>query len=146
MTTAIKTQEFQRLSLNGTVLAKAAVRRERFWRKMARIVDGKAQWVMEPEDRLVFAGAETGEYSLDLSVSSEERCKAHWEGYLETNGIRCAPAVGEWIIFPSGSDPTGYRHGRVLKVGPRRVTVEYKFKNGIVTTKSVPRHLCRFKP
>jgi hypothetical protein len=148
MTTTMNVQRFQRLSMNGTVLATVRIYREQFlWsQKMARRIDGKLQWVVEPEERLVYTGCPSGEHSIDLGVSSEARAQAHWEGYLEANKIRTAPAVGERINFPSGSATGGIRSGRVVKVGPKRVTVKYRFENGRVTTKSIPLHLCRFHP
>lgn len=79
-------------------------------------------------DRIVFTGGRDGAHSLAISVSSAERVQAHWAGYCENNTLR--PVVGEYVVFPSGSSPTGKRRGKVVKVGPKRVTIEYRYKHG----------------
>jgi hypothetical protein len=140
----IDIHKFQRITRDGQILAKVRIHRERVPGRAARVVDGKAQWVNVPEERLVFTGAASGEHSIDLSCSDEARARAHWEGYLEANGIRRAPAVGERVVFPSSSSPDGWRTGRVLKVGPRRCCIEFRYKNGFTSSKTVPIHECRF--
>jgi hypothetical protein len=41
--------------------------------------------------RIVFTGGRRGEHSLDVGVSSPERVRAHWDGYL-SSGAPSAPA------------------------------------------------------
>jgi hypothetical protein len=144
MTTMTEIQEFQRITRNGRVLANVRVHREQHPRRTARVIDGKAQWTYEPEQRLVFTGAASGEHSIDMEVSDLARARGHWDGYLQANQIRSAPAVGELVDFPSSSSRSGWRTGRVLKVGPRRAVIEFRYKYGRVSTKTVPHHLCRF--
>jgi hypothetical protein len=91
---------------------------------------------MDPT-RIVFRGGLQGEHSLDISVSCEARVRAHFAGYCENNGLAAAPAVGEHVRFPSGSSSTGWRAGRVVKVGPKRVTIEFHYNYGRKTSKSV---------
>lgn len=81
--------------------------------------------------RVVFSGGLTGDHSIWLSVSSQERILAHFEGYCEANGMD-APKVGQLVRFPSPSNwqAGGTRLGRVVKVGPKRAVVAYKFKHG----------------
>jgi len=126
---AIEANEFKRVNVHGTVLARIRIQRE-YWRKAAFVIDGKARWDYEHPERVVFSGAASGEHSIDLTASSVERVRAHWAGYLETNRIRMVPVVGEFVTFPSGSHPSGFRHGRVTKVGPRRTTIEFRYKHG----------------
>lgn len=48
------------------------------------------------------------------------------------------------VVFPSKSDPSGERFGRVKEVSETRVLVSYKFKNGRATEKWVSkRHVYR---
>lgn len=79
-------------------------------------------------DRVVFTGGAQGEHSLDIGASSVERMLAHWAGYIENNGWRVD--VGDVVMFPSASSPSGYRKGVVEAVGPKRVVVSYSFKHG----------------
>lgn len=57
---------------------------------------------------------------------------------LEDAFARGRREVGDRVSFPSHSAPSGLRSGRILKCGPRRALVGYKFFNGRETTKSVP--------
>jgi hypothetical protein len=50
--------------------------------------------------------------------------------------------VGNRVNFPSGSAAGGRRIGRVVKLGKSRLTVEYMFKSGRKTTKTVPAVEC----
>lgn len=79
-------------------------------------------------DRVVFTGGRSGGHSLWLDASSAERVQAHWEGYVEANTD--VPRVGDLVRFPSASAPGGMRKGRVVKVGPKRAVVAYRFKHG----------------
>jgi hypothetical protein len=88
--------------------------------------------------RVVFRGGAHGSHTLFLSVSSNERIEAHWNGYLPER--LKAPKVCQQVKFPSGSDPAGWRYGKVLSVGPRRAIVEYSFKHGGRAQKTVPFH------
>ena len=78
---------------------------------------------------MVFEGGKWGPHSLALSATSPKRAEIHWRGYAEANGL-FAPEVGETVIFPSPSAPSGRRRGKVVKVGPKRATVIYRFKHG----------------
>lgn len=88
-------------------------------------------------DRIYFEGGRQGGHSLAYDVSTAERVQAHWAGYCENN--RKVPVVGDIVTFPSGSSRTGLRRGRVTKVGPKRVTVVFRYKHGgMAAPKSVP--------
>ena len=144
-TAAPDLKRFQRTSSNGEVLLRAYVRTDPgLARRVARVVDGKPTWVFERARRVVFTGGAQGEHSIDLSVSSEARIQAHWEGYCEMNHIQVIPSVGQRVLFPSGSAQGGWRTGRVSKVGVRRVVVEYAFNYGRRSTKTVPIHCCHW--
>lgn len=90
----------------------------------------RAGWLRS--DRIVFSGGKDGPHSLDVAASTPERILAHWQGYCENNGLRAAPQVGDTVHFPSASawQAGGYRKGRVLKVGPKRVRVAFTYKHG----------------
>lgn len=97
-----------------------------------RGADGKVAWGTRPSARFVFSGGDT-EHSIDVYASDEARVLAHWAGYLPS-GV-AVPAVGGRV------DVEG-RHTRrciAIKVGPKRVTVEFHYKgNGKVATKTLP--------
>lgn len=93
-------------------------------------------------DRMVFSGGKQGEHSIALDVSSRDRIKAHWAGYCENNGHRYA-TEGQSVEFPSASSKTGMRFGRVIKVGPDRITVAYRYNYGADAQKTLPKHQCR---
>lgn len=56
--------------------------------------------------RVQFVGAATGTHGLDLSCSPVSRILAHWEGYLEANGLDPRATVGGAYWF----DGRGHRH------------------------------------
>lgn len=94
---------------------------------------------------VVFTGGRWGEAQIWLSVSSDERIIAHFEGYCVANNLAPRPNVGDKVLFPSGSSSTGWRRGKVVSVGPKRATVTYRFKNGReAAPKSVPIQYLRF--
>lgn len=95
--------------------------------------NGRTTWGTRPAVSIVFTGGRFGEASLDLYATSLERLAAHWAGYCSANDW-LAPAVGDLVVFPSASSPTGTRVGRVAKVGPRRAVIAYTFKHGGATT------------
>ena len=105
--------------------------------------DGRARWAFVPGGRVVFSGGLKGDHSIDLLASSPERVLAHWEGYCEANGL-LKPKVGQRVEFPSGSSRSGYRFGRVLKVGSKRAVVSFTYKHGGESTKSVAFEDLRF--
>lgn len=80
-------------------------------------------------DRMVLYGGAYGPHSIDIRTSDAKRAEAHWRGYAEASDL-LAPKIGELVQFPSGSSRTGTRYGRVLKVGPKRALVEYRYKHG----------------
>lgn len=47
--------------------------------------------------------------------------------------------VGQRIMFKSGSAPGGWRHGTILKLGPKRALVRFRWiTSRVEDTKSVP--------
>ena len=120
-------------------IVETLVRRTRNCTKLFAILEKQGNDVA-----VVFKGGLYGEAQIWLSVSSEERIRAHFEGYCQANGLRLVPEVGSQVVFPSGSSPTGFRLGRVLSVGPKRAVVSYKFKNGREATKAVSLTLVQF--
>lgn len=125
-----RTDPFKGLKLHVKVVRGPVERR-------AQVVDGKAVWVHVQSKRIVFTGGKFGEHSIDASCSDEARILAHWEGYVEANGLKLVPGVGELVQFPSGSSPTGFRYGRVLKVGPRRAVISFRYYYGRRSTTTV---------
>lgn len=67
--------------------------------------------------RIVFTGSPTGEHSLSIWGSSEERILAHWEGYT---GRPAAVSVGSRVLFTRGM--FGTWRGTVKHVGHRRTS------------------------
>lgn len=108
-------------------------------------IDGKLTWQRRTNARIVFSGAKSGEHSLDVYASDEARVLAHWAGYCENNGLH-KPQVGQIVAFPSGSAHHwgGFRQGRVIKLGPKRAVIAYRFKNGHKTTITLPFSELRF--
>lgn len=45
--------------------------------------------------------------------------------------------IGSLVSFKSGSAPSGWRTGRVVKCGTHRATIAYTFYNGRETSKSI---------
>ncbi len=90
------------------------------------------------EDWIQFNGP-TGPHSLSISVSSAERVRLHWYGYVEiATGIKlekpAAPAAPE---TKSDLQPGGrvtvhaggiWRRVKILRVTPKRVQVEFYYK------------------
>lgn len=83
------------------------------------------------DGRIHFVGSPTGEHSLSISASTEERVVAHWQGYAESayrRGGACARreeesiaarlAVGDEVAFIRGM--FGYWHGTVEHLGQRK--------------------------
>lgn len=93
---------------------------------------------------VVFTGGKHGEAQIWLSVSDEARIRAHFAGYCAANGLSLAPHVGQHVVFPSASSPSGSRYGRVAKVGPKRAVIEFKYNSGKPGTKIVPFAELRF--
>jgi len=125
-----------RVSRNGLKLSAKVV--EGKLERRAQLVNGKPTWVLERSSRIVFTGGRFGDASIDASCSDDARILAHWEGYVVANGLKVVPKVGDFVMFPSGSDPTGFRTGKVTKVGPRRATVAFRYRYGRESEKSVP--------
>lgn len=46
--------------------------------------------------------------------------------------------VGDLVMFPSSSSPSGYRWGKIVACGPKRAKVSFKFYNGRQSQRSVP--------
>jgi hypothetical protein len=105
--------------------------------------DGRARWQYVVGGRIVFKGGKNGEHSLDVLASTPERILAHWLGYCENNGL-LKPVVGQLVSFPSGSSPSGYRYGKVLKVGSKRAVIAFTYKHGGKSTKTVPFNEIKF--
>jgi hypothetical protein len=78
-------------------------------------------------DRIVFSGGREGSHSLAIDVSSPERVLAHWEGYCENNGLP-RPTVGQKVLFVGATGKTYV--GRIVKVGTKRVHLEFKYRHG----------------
>jgi len=93
-------------------------------------------------DRIVFSGGKHGTHSLAVDVSSQARILAHWEGYCENNGLP-APQPGQKLSFV-GNNGCVYR-GTVTKVGPKRVGMDFRYKNGRASHHSVPYADLRFQ-
>ncbi len=88
--------------------------------------------------RMIFEGGKWGPHSIGIEISSRKRAEEHWRGYALANEL-LAPRIGEIVSFPSPSARSGRRRGKVVKVGPKRVTVTYRFKHGgEAAPKSVP--------
>jgi hypothetical protein len=85
--------------------------------------------------RIVFSGGNRGTHSIDIGASSQARVLAHWEGYCENNGMP-VPLEGEKIRFVGGTG-TIYT-GNVIKVGSKRVTVDFRYKHGGSGTANIP--------
>jgi hypothetical protein len=97
-------------------------------------------------DRIVFEGGKFGSHSLAIDVSTEERVLAHWEGYVEANGLTTAPKVGQRVSFPSASAwrAGGFRVGTVEAVGPKRARIAYVFGHGGKAKTTIPIAKLRF--
>ena len=95
-------------------------------RRQARWADLKLRADVK-EDRIVFSGGQQGSHSLDVAASSRARVLAHWEGYCEQNGMP-GPEVGQQISFV-GTNGCLYR-GLVEAVGPKRVRMTFRYRNG----------------
>lgn len=92
---------------------------------------------------IVFLGGRFGRHHLSVELRTREEILAHWAGYCEQNGYNrvaaeacaAAPAVGASIGCHEGRWP---RSGQVTKVGPRRVTMAFRRRNGSVGTLTFP--------
>ncbi len=93
-------------------------------------------------DRIAFVGGRHGQHSLAFEVSTAVRVKAHWAGYCENNGY-VRPKIGQTVLFPSSSSPSGRRFGRVISAGPDNLRIQFRYYNGGVSVKTVPVHQCR---
>jgi len=69
-------------------------------------------------------------HAIDWTCSTEERAWAHWEGFCENCGLGLK--VGDKVRVESKSAwrSGGYRTVVVTDIGPRRVTVEGRYKHG----------------
>jgi hypothetical protein len=91
---------------------------------------------------VVFKGGKHGEASILASMSDTARIVAHWNGYLQYNGIR-PYAVGDMVAF-TGPYSTGEkaaitRYGLVTHVTPTALTVTYQPRTmpGVKRTKTL---------
>lgn len=108
----------------------------RFERR-AVVRDGRPVWGMVEAPYVIFFGGDRGEHTIQ--ADNPERVQAHWEGYCIANRVR-ADRVGQRVDFEHGSAGRamgGIRTGTVVSVGPKRVKVEFKYKNGRVTQHDV---------
>ncbi len=67
-----------------------------------------------------------------------------WKTFRQGSAVPAVPQLGAKVRFQSNSSPTGYRVGRCLSVGPKRVTIGFTFKNGRESEVSVPIEECDF--
>jgi len=88
------------------------------------------------DDRIVFSGGKQGEHSLAVTVSSKARVLAHWEGYIENNGLRLAPKKGERVYFVTGSQNYP-RIGLVVSATRQWVSVAFKYNYGRKTVRKM---------
>lgn len=70
------------------------------------------------DEQVTFSGGKFGEHSIWLNVSSTERIKAHWDGYVSQNGAKVVDSVNGLKV---GSNVAFYarmrmRTGRVVAV------------------------------
>lgn len=91
-------------------------------------------------DTIVMSGGKMGSHSIHVPVSSAERLLAHWQGYIENQGLSLGPGytstrpasstefhAGQWVLFPSKSSKTGWRRGQIVRVTPKRVLIAFRF-------------------
>jgi hypothetical protein len=107
--------------------------------------NGRARRVQIDTGVIVFSGGKRGPHVLELSHSDEARVLAHWEGYLDANGM-LAPTVDQIVDFESTSAPGGLRTGRVTKVGTKRATIAFVYKYGGKASKTVRFETMRWDP
>lgn len=95
---------------------------------------GQPRWVeAKYEDCYIEYTGPSGAHRIWLSVTSEARMWAHFEGFcVANNALR--PQVGQTVRFMANIE----RVGRVLKVGPRRAQVTYRQKNGETKVRWIP--------
>jgi len=95
---------------------------------------GATRWVpAKYEDCYIEYTGPSGAHRIWLSVTSEARMWAHFEGFcVANNALR--PQVGQAVQFTANI----LRAGKVLKVGPRRAQATYRQKNGEVKVRWVP--------
>ena len=101
-------------------LARELVRRTTNGTIETRVRDGE----------IVFVGGAYGPASIDVGVSSPERVRAHFEGYLEANGLSIKPRVGQNVRFGSPTTSMGVRTGKVRRLESKRAVVSYVFRPG----------------
>lgn len=77
---------------------------------------------------IVFSGGAYGPASLDVGVSTPERVRAHFEGYVEANGLSVKPRVGQKVAFGSATTTMGVRTGKVRRLESKRAIVSYLSK------------------
>lgn len=120
-------RKLSRTSSQGYRLRAIVVPREEWLATLD--AEGRCRRAYVPTGKVVFQGGLFGEHSIELFASDEARILAHWEGYCEASGM-LRPAVGQTASFPCGSASSmgGWRTGRVIKVGPRRVQILFRYK------------------
>jgi hypothetical protein len=77
---------------------------------------------------VVFKGGKNGEASILASMSTTSRIIAHWNGYLQYNGIHpytVGDVVGFYGPYSRGLKTASHRSGRVTKVTPTALSVTY---------------------
>lgn len=116
-----------RRNRQGRVVLRAQVELHPLYQE--RYATADASWACRPKARVVFSGGRYGEHAIDLYASDAARVLAHWAGYCQASGMLC-PAVGATVGFSSGSSPDGRRFGRVVRTGPKRALVAFKYKHG----------------
>jgi hypothetical protein len=86
-------------------------------------------------DQIIFhgPGAKSGSHSLSIPNSTKKQILAQWKDFVEINGQagqEVAPPAyqpGDRVLFQSGSAGKGWRQGKIVRVTPTRVLVEYSF-------------------
>lgn len=117
-------------SIRSTVTAK-----EEFGLSSTFNMTGPTRWVWAKRRYITFSGGKFGSHTLPFETEADaKRAEVHFEGYCVASGV-LTPAVGSHVIVRTGGFDRVYR-AKVLKVGPKRVTVQWTYKNG---NKSAPR-------
>lgn len=116
-----------RRNRQGRIVLRAVV--ELHALEQERYATADAGWAWRPKARVVFSGGRYGEHAIDLYASDAARVLAHWAGYCQASGM-LKPSAGDTVGFSSGSSPDGRRFGRVVRTGPKRALVAFKYKSG----------------
>ena len=86
-------------------------------------------------DQIVFhgPGTKSGSRSLSIPSSTKKQILAHWKSFVESNGQAGQEVAqptyqpDDRVLFQSGSAGKGWRQGKIIRVTPTRVLVEYSF-------------------